>query len=181
MMSSLMCVSFSSVISTIASSGINDGPEQAHKIIERMQELKIKPNRITYNSLINCWSKSHRKGAAEKAEEILIKMTETDDPQASPDSVSFSSVINCWAQSGEDGCGERAQAILDMMESNWKAGNKNMKPNKFTYACVLNAFAKGRDENSLDKALSLLNQMEKSYLEGNDEARPSEPGFNSGM
>lgn len=172
--------SFSSVISTLASSGKKDAVEQAQSIIQRMHELNIKPNRITYNSLINCWSKSRRRDSAEKAEEILIKMTEMNDPESSPDAITFSSVINCWAQSGEDGCGERAQAILDMMESNWKAGNKNMKPNKFTYGSVLNAFAKGGDEVSLDKAMSLLERMEKTYLEGNDEARPNEPGYNTG-
>ena len=172
--------SFSSVISTLASSGRNDVPEQAQKLIKRMESLNIKPNRITYNSLINCWSKSGRRGAAEKAEEILIQMTEMDDPDSTPDAISFSSVINCWAQSGEEGCGERAQAILDMMESNWRGGNKNMKPNRFTYASVLNAFAKGRDESSLNKALFLLERMKQSYLEGNDEARPTEPGCNAG-
>ncbi len=172
--------SFSSVISTLASSGKKDAPEQAQHLIQQMKDLNIQPNRITYNSLINCWSKSGRQGAAEKAEEVLIQMTEMEDPESSPDAITFSSVINCWAQSGEYGCGERAQAILDMMEDNWKAGNDHMKPNRYTYGSVLNAFAKDRNEHSLEKALELLERMKNSWLEGNDEARPTEAAYNTG-
>jgi hypothetical protein len=166
-----------SAISTIAKSRKRDAPERALSVIQRVESLGVKPNRFTYNNLINCWSRSRRQGGAEKAEEILIQMTEMDDPNVKPDSVTFSSVINCWAQSGEKGSGQRAEKILDLME---KAGNKYLKPNRFTYGSVLNAWAKSGDENSTQKALDILNRMEKMYLAGNDDARPTEPSYNAG-
>lgn len=169
-----------SVISTIAKSGKRDAPERADSILQRMKDLGVKPNRITYNNLINCWSKSGRQDAAAKAEEILIMMTETNDSEVNPDSITFSSVINCWAQSGEKGSGQRAEKILNLMESNWRSGNRYMKPNRFTYGSVLNAWVKSRDENAVQKTLDVLKRMEHMYKAGNDDARPTEPSYNAG-
>ena len=171
--------SFASVISTIAKSGKKNGLEHATSTMDKMKQLGVKANRVIYNSLINCWSKSGRPDAAEKAEEILIMMSEADDPEVSPDSVTFSSVINCWAQRGGPGSGERAEKILDMMEHNWKSGNNYMKPNRYTYGSVLNAWVKSQDDSSVERCMGLLDRMKRSHKEGNDDAQPTAPSYNA--
>ena len=85
----------------------------------------MKPNTISFNSVISAWAKSGERGAAQRAESILKRMQELHEagnPDVKPNTISFNSVISAWANSGERGAAERAEAILKRMQELHEAG-----------------------------------------------------------
>jgi Holliday junction resolvasome RuvABC ATP-dependent DNA helicase subunit len=58
----------------------------------------VKPNRVTYNSVINAWAKSTEKGSGRKAEKLLRRLFDFYEVEGGeelkPDARSFNSVIN---------------------------------------------------------------------------------------
>jgi len=176
-------VTFSSMVSGLARSRDKSNvPFKAEKIIDQMEARGLKPNRYTYNSLINCWAKSGHKDAPYKAEEILLQMVKLGESSkfadVKPDMITFGSVINCWSQSKERNAAEHAQKILDLLEDLNSSGRVSHKTNQYVYSSVLHAWAK---VGNADKALDLLNLMENKYKSGDRDAKPSIYIYNTVM
>ena len=91
-----------------------------------MQEMhdagndEVKPDVVTFNSVINAWSKSGEKDAPIRAEALLQRMKDlaelTGDADVMPDVVSFNSAIDAWAKSGDTIAPHRAEQILQRMQ-----------------------------------------------------------------
>lgn len=172
----------SSVISALSRSGERGAAFRAERLLQRMekvnQNMVVKPNRICYNALIDCWAKSGEGTlAARKAEAILHFMQEQynlGNSELAPNLMTYNSVLNAWARSGTRCCGRKAELYLNQMWELYHAGNKKVKPNDFSYNTVINAISKSKDVSKAQKALRLLRRMDKLYQAGNKEARPNE-------
>ena len=149
------------------------------------QDGGVAPNRITFNTVMNCIAKSNERGSAERAEAILNQMEElyeAGNDGARPDSVSYSTVLNAWARSSEPDAADRAETILERLEV--RAADLSgdpVKPNAYYYSSVLNAFSRSKDPAAPDRALALLDRMNEMFLTGNHDAQHNSFCYNAAI
>ena len=166
--------------------------ERAHIIHEGMMETNkktgdplIRPTTISYNALLNSWSKSRSSKAPLVAEAIFHEMLERyrrGDDAVRPDVVSFTAVIDAWAKSGKPGAGHRALNLLQIMEdlsSGEREERDEVKPNVYTYSAAINAFAKSPDVDAPQKAENLLKYMKQRCEAGDWQSKPNSVNYNS--
>jgi hypothetical protein len=176
--------SFCAVIQAFARQAGRPSAENAERLLEEMKhrfkngEEHIKPTRLCYNTVIDCWAKSGEGTyGARKAEALLQEMLDTafaGDTDLSPNILTFNAVLNAWARSGTRCCGYKAERYLNQMWQLYNSGNTQVKPNDFSYNTVINAISKSKHEEKGQKALRVLRRMDKLYQAGNKEARPNE-------
>ena len=131
-----------------ARSGDRVAPRRAEQILDHMDELYrsgnkgVKPDRYTYNTLINVWAKCGERGSAARAEHVLSVMEQRfrdGDHDFKPNTRTYTSVIDAWAKSGEKGAARRAEQILNNMITRYEAaGDPDVKPNVHTSNAVCN-------------------------------------------
>ena len=99
-----------------------------------------RPTAVTYNAVINAFAKSKMEDAAERAEEILLKMEKMYEAGADiqPNTRSFNSVMNAWAKSSRDDAADHAQELFDFMNGLYKKTNKSVRPDVHSYCTVIN-------------------------------------------
>jgi len=123
----------------------------------------VKPNAVTFNSVIHAWANAEGPGSGVRAERLLdrmIELSEAGDGDVSPTAYTFSSVIDAHAKSTRKDCGERAEEILGRLSELYlETGKKVLRPNAVTYSAVLNAWAKSEKGLTPPRAEALLRQM----------------------
>lgn len=75
-----------------------EAAHRAREILEYMEnneDERLKPDVVTYNSVLKAYSNCHDLSAAQISEEILERMEKNQS--ISPDSYSYNTVIHCWA------------------------------------------------------------------------------------
>lgn len=137
---------YTSVIVALARSGEADAPERAEDLLNQMKSLAatgeyyLKPTRVAYNALIDCWAKSGRGiYAARKAEALLQEMEElgaSGDTTMSPNIVTYNAVLNAWARSGTRCCANKAEEYLERMWELYNAGEGGIAPNDKSFNTV---------------------------------------------
>ena len=156
--------------------GRSNCADKAEKLMNKMIHLHkngnppcpwLKPNKVVYSSVVNCWAMSKSKGSALRAEKLLKQMTLSTGVQ--PNYVTYSTVIKAWAK---EGCAERAEELLREMDNLFSNGNRRVKPNTVTYNLVIEAFAKSNENGSADKAEKLLKRMTILYEKGDSSVKP---------
>ena len=101
------------------------------------------PNAVSFNSAINdAWSKSGKKGAVMRAEDLLDMMhtlaEHTPENDAlRPSSISFNSDLKGWAKSGEKIAPFRSEVILEMTQELYGLDLVSVKPNAQSYTTVI--------------------------------------------
>jgi hypothetical protein len=140
---------YTSAIVAWSRSNEADAAERAERILSRMKERYaagehyLKPNRMIFNSLIDCWAKSG-KGTlgARKAEALLQEMQvlcALGDVSVAPNSVTYNSVLNSWARSGTRCCGNKAESYLNRMWELYSSGDQGVRPTDKTFNTVRTA------------------------------------------
>jgi hypothetical protein len=101
-------------------------------MIEQSQKgmSNLKPDEVTFSSVMNCWARSKEKGAAERAERILTLLEEND---FKPSPTAYATVINAWSKSFDICAPERAMALLNKMEKSYEHGNESLRPNAYCF------------------------------------------------
>lgn len=148
----------------------------------------IKPNKISYNSVITAWARSNdRRTSARQAEELLRSMYDFYnnesglDPDCKPDARSFNAVINAVARSRSPNCADRAKFLLDEMGRLYNEGDEDLLPDALTFGAIINAYANSLEAGSSDKAAQLLMHMESLYSMGFEQAKPTTFVYNACM
>ena len=158
----------------------------------------MRPNRVTYNSVITAWARSGEKGGALAAERLLEEMYEEyydnqkrggdddddyddDGGDLKPDSRSWNAVINAVARSRDPDCADRARSLLDEMGRLYDMGDSDLVPDALTFGAVINAYANSGEAGASDRAAQLLLHMESLHQMGYDGARPTTFVYNSCM
>ena len=135
--------------------------------------------------VLDAWSKSPERFAAQRAEDILRQMhylSEFKKMDLHPDVFCFTIVISCWARSGlgREGA-ERAEKILNYMEHQHLEDNKNPRPNVRTFNAVIDAWYKSGSAEAPLRCDTLLNRMLKLYEDGDKGVAPESFTFNTIM
>jgi hypothetical protein len=107
--------------------------------------LRIKPNLITYNTVLKGYSQS-KDNLTKKAETLLERM-ESRDLQIKPDVISYTTVITAFARSSIPGKASNAKRILDrMITAHGTRKNPGFKLSIYPFNACLNACAFTRTE-----------------------------------
>eukprot|EP00978_Attheya_sp_CCMP212_P018601 scaffold51140_cov49-Attheya_sp.AAC.1 len=190
-----------------AKSGAKGGAQRAQHIHDTMIDIynrtkdpHIRPNKVSFNAVMNAWSKSTgmEPDATERVETLLSTMLthwrndnidntnhnhndDQDHPDADddhrndmkPDAVTFSTVIDTYAKNGNENSAARAQELLDMMEE------LGVQPNVYTYSATITVLARSTDADSAEKAATLLAHMKSMSDAGHSELKPNVVNYNA--
>ena len=100
---------------------------------ERRKESEIKPDSLTYSSMIYLFAQH---GLAARAESVLNQLyseySKSQDDSLKPDVQIFTSVLLAWSKSDEPNAAERAEAILRRMQELSDCG-VDLEPDLATY------------------------------------------------
>lgn len=133
---------------------------EIENIYEKTQDESMKPDVITYTSLVTAWANSNRKGhGANRAEDILNRMMEAG---CEPNTVTFNAVLKSWCKSAERDAPEKALKIFERMEDEFRRGNKEVIPDRITYNTLIHILAKSGRTNAMNNAERILALMETS-------------------
>ena len=107
----------------------------------RWQSEVVRPNVMTWNATMDCWSKSGAPNGASRAEKLLLMMLDNPpgaDGPIHPNAISFATVIHAWSKSSAEDRAERAAALLSRMkELCHSAGDHSLKPTSACFAGVI--------------------------------------------
>lgn len=136
--------------------------------------MTVRPNRLSFNTVIHSWARSQLPESALRSEALLLRMIKyyKSEPYAtlSPDAVTFSSVLNALAKSEvvqfkAKKCSSILNYMLDLHEVD---GRTDTRPNVICYNTVLNAAAfsargsEAERRQALSVAVETFNQMKQS-------------------
>ena len=141
---------------------------------------RLMPDVNCYNVLIDAWSRSKEKGAAEKAESILNDMIRNIVEQADhtnagasgdkilPNTTSFNNAMNVWVKTTNDKCGTQAEAIFREMVELYEGGFEQVKPNISTYNILISSWANSMTGDSFLNAERIFHELEHAIDAGLD-------------
>jgi hypothetical protein len=124
---------------------------------------RLSPSYVSFCSAINAWAKSRHPDAAERAEDLLLRM---EDMNCSPGTESFTAAIDAWARSKKPYATKRAKNLLETMETQYLNGNSNVCPTISSYASVIHSFANSSDFYAARDAEMLLEKMKQIAASG---------------
>jgi pentatricopeptide repeat protein len=122
---------------------------------EKGVDCNCQPDLISYNILLDAWSRSSEVGRGERAEAILEKLCESKDFDWEPDARTYSAAICAVIKSDEENTLERAERILA------EAKSHEMDADVYLQSVLLDAYASSNSEGSARKAEELLERLEK--------------------
>ena len=154
----------------------------------------IRPNAISYTSVISAHARSGVPGSARRAEDVLARMVlereRTGDPSVGPTAHSYSAVIAAYARSGERGAAERAEGILDLMlrksgrggaTAGAGAGAGAVRPNAVAFNSVIHALSRSGAADAPVRAEAIVSRMREicERADSPAEVRPTLTTYNS--
>ena len=153
----------------------------AESILHELEKLDL-ADTISYNSVINAYSKSRLHDSAERAERVLARM-EKEHRKQTEMIMKYNQCVNQIQHSERfddmnviEECG-----ILEFGE--WKEPRLTVKPNVRTYSTVIDVYSKRSDADSVqvaDTAQSLLDHMRTLYEStGDEDVKPNSISYNS--
>lgn len=137
--------SYNSLINAYAKKG---HALMAKKLLKQMEDsfdngnTTVRPDKVTFNTVIYALSKSSLQGSAEEAEALLERMEamyKEGRAELKPTPTTYTTVINAWANSRDPRKATRARKILNTMIEGYKAGDVNLKPDVKAFTSVISA------------------------------------------
>ncbi len=159
--------SLTTVINALASTvnRNNMAPFQAERIIDLMEkneESAMRPDAVTYTSLIKCWAESGKSRAADRAVEIIDKLHQRYDDgyeECKPDTLIYNVAMNALAKSDVPHTAERAEALLNRMLDGYNGGDTDLTPTTQSFSTAILAWARANTKRGAVKAEELLHTM----------------------
>lgn len=153
----------------------DDALDRADAILKRMEDdfektgdESVKPNAISYVTLIDAFVRRDPVGAAARAQttvDRMIRLYAKGMGHARPSRIVFNTLVNCWSRSNDPDAGLKAEKILQWMESQYEAGDDYVKPDEITFCNVLNAWANNAQTGGAERAQQILDHMESLSTE----------------
>ncbi len=131
----------------------------------RKENLNLRADVISFNSVINAYSKGCDNAGAERAQALLDQMLNEWTDEIVPNSISFSTVMQAWAKSSDPECGLQAEKVFEKLNSIYlETGDIDLRASESCYHALISAWCNqaildGR-EDSYEKALEVLRNME---------------------
>jgi hypothetical protein len=162
---------FNVVINAYAKSNDRFAADKAHRLLRNMQDSQhVKPDVISYTSVMECYSKSADPNASVAALELLETCFEKSatDPSLRPNLRTFTMAISALAHCPRQGNAAKARDLLTrLVELYETTGDSSLKPNEYPYNYAINCAANtmGRDKlEAFSIATKTFQEMRNSLL-----------------
>ena len=195
-------VTYNSVINAHATNKRRNGQSQtegAERALELLEEMKslpptdgnaaaaVRPDAITYGSVIKCLTRAGGLANAEQAEALLTELEALYDDQSTdksssaegrerlaPNTIIYNSVLDAYASIRGGGGIDRAEALLDVMEERRAQGYADgaVSPDAFTFSSLIKAWTSAASASS-GKNKKNKNYEEKKEGSSDDRRAPS--------
>ncbi|KAL9189384.1 hypothetical protein ACHAXT_009059 [Thalassiosira profunda] len=155
-------VSLTTLINAVKSGATPHGAEEIVKRMEANDNPDLRPDTISYTSLVRCWIDSGHANMADRAEEIVEhtnRRYKEGFDECKPDVTLYNVAMDALAKSGQRDAAERAEALLNRMLDQYYAGESNLAPNTQTFATAIQAWARSSNPHGAMKAEKLLRTM----------------------
>ena len=146
--------------SSSSSTTTKDRPQKAAELLNYMKTTNnAKPDGTSYNTVIECWTKSNLNGAVDEAENLLNQMKQ-EKIQRTCDS--YTPIIEALAKVGE---AKRAEDLLvSLIQDYGVQFDADLKPGIEPFQSVLWAYSKSYHTNAAQRATSFLSHFNELYL-----------------
>ena len=125
-------------------------------LYEATGDYFFRPRLHSFNGVLDAFSKSSSKDAADRARTWLQQML--NDPKCvSPDRISFNSVLNAYASRGD---AMRATALFEEMKEQTSRG---LQPDTYSYNMLMKAWQRSGSPEASSATLELLTEFKKAY------------------
>jgi pentatricopeptide repeat protein len=129
----------------------------------------IRPNILTYTTVITGLSRSREYNLAHRAESILRRMEKTG---VEPDMVAYTAVLMAWSKARSHKerrmAASRALSLLQEMEQKYTEDFKYYcKPSAVSYTTAISAIGNSVDPNAAEMAERILRHMYQLHNQGN--------------
>jgi hypothetical protein len=204
--------SYNNVINAWSHDRSGDGPERAEELLKALLrqvftlednsvsgEISrhpllnlIYPDVVTFNLVINAWTRSGRAEAGKRAERILNLLIDQspqtikafmsndelkvdfDELNVAPDVISFNSTINAWSKSDDRDSAQRSENVLHQLLTDYEKHGE-VVPSAVSFCTAMQAWAKSSDPNRGSKTQDLFDKLICLHNEiDDDRLRPSE-------
>jgi len=141
-------------------------------------EEHLRPNRFSYNSVIDAWSRSRDDVAPSHAFRVLQLLLQDD--RAEPDAFSFNQVLSAFSRSQLKGAALKAERLLcDWHEAHSNGWIGAAKPQCIAYTSVISAWARSGEPGAAERAQQLLESMERRAAAGDSHLAPNTITYNA--
>lgn len=147
--------------------------QRATDILHEMlqPESCVKPDVISYNTVLSAWAGVGTRFADQKANDLLNEML-SEVSEVRPDTYSYTTVIHAWSR--RSGSSKKALNLLRSMQQQQR-DDAQVQPNKVTYTNVMLALLRDR---KLEDARRLLDEMIELSAESH-QLRPDVVAFSA--
>ena len=135
----------------------------AETLLHAMRTRHVDPTSITYNTILNAWSKSGAYDAPERIEAWLECMERDYAPLL--DSGSYNVAITTWAKSGRPDAVPCVERLVDRMFD-----IQEVDPDIVTYSCLVDLYSRNKQAQ---KATELLYRVCDAYVSGFSKVPPN--------
>lgn len=166
-----------------------DAAQRAQATVDRMMQLyakglgHVRPTRPVFDVLIQAWSRSKEKNAAQNAEKIFHWMenqyNQGGDTLVRPNEITLCAVLNAWANQAENGGAARALQIWEHTNSVATQGDRGFRSTIAMANVVIKAIARSKDPDAVMKAERVLLKLEDDYRSGQSYVRPDVTTYSS--
>uniref|UniRef100_A0A7S3Q844 Pentacotripeptide-repeat region of PRORP domain-containing protein n=1 Tax=Chaetoceros debilis TaxID=122233 RepID=A0A7S3Q844_9STRA len=136
---------------------------------ERMMHSVVKPDVVSFTSVIDTWAKSGDRNGAARAMNLLKQMeklyVEEGEQGMKPNVYTYSACINAFAKSTDSSAPMQAEALLADMKKAYEAGDMEVQPNVVNYNSVINSWGRCKKPGSAQQAADILYSMEDEGVE----------------
>eukprot|EP00536_Pseudo-nitzschia_multiseries_P000972 jgi/Psemu1/321865/estExt_fgenesh1_pg.C_120024 len=161
------------------------------RAIEMLREMKkrqklqgnVRPDATTYAYLINIFTKTRVREAAQRATEFLKAVEEgyaAGDDSLRPTKLLYSAALQAYAKSASREGADLAEKLLQRTKDLYKQGKVYAKPTTLYYNAVMDGLARSREGKAgALRAESLLDELEARSRAGDPELSPTSRSYNA--
>ena len=124
----------------------------------------VKPDKVSYSTVISAYATSPVRGAHLKAQQLLRTMEDLSaaDSNLCPNAYTYNAVIKAIAKSGCSDAPFQAEALLLRMLKLFQDGHSNneMAPDIFSFNAVIHGWASSNHAKASERAEEILRQMQ---------------------
>ena len=147
----------------------------------RVINTRIRPNVLTYTSILGGLARSREPDLATRAMDMLERMQRFG---VEPDMVAYTSVLNCWAkavsrQERQVAASKALQILQDMEDMYLHEEKYHVKPNVVTYATAIKAIGNSFDPNAPALCEQVLERMYNLTESGKINVPPNTGTYNA--
>jgi pentatricopeptide repeat protein len=178
---------FNAVLAAWSHSPTVTDAERVNAIMNLMRELPrsgvigVKPDIVSYNTLLSCLSKLDTDDARDRAEKLLQEMESGVTMEGAetiiPDKLSYTNVMKAHARAGDI---KKTREVLKRMFQQVELGNDKAKPDVVTFNCILQAIyrnSKGKNRDAGYMAEEVFKEMRDLHAAGKLDGEPDKMSY----